>query len=100
MPVPVELLRFFDKFTPSAAAGDRACTASELDTGLPPAVWLDEQSGEGSRFVSLRLLYLITIRELRLAATAEPQPRVQGPGDHGPAPRSLGAAPSGRPAQA
>jgi hypothetical protein len=24
MPVPVELLRFFDKFTPSAAAGDRA----------------------------------------------------------------------------
>jgi hypothetical protein len=23
MPVPVELLRFFDKFTPSAPAGDR-----------------------------------------------------------------------------
>jgi hypothetical protein len=44
MPVPVELLRFFDKFTPSAPAGDRkpaADTASLADfgdvaeTGLP-----------------------------------------------------------------
>jgi hypothetical protein len=36
MPVPVELLRFFDKFTPSAPAGDRksaADTASLADFG-------------------------------------------------------------------
>jgi hypothetical protein len=36
MPVPVELLRFFDKFTPSAPAGDNepaADTASLADFG-------------------------------------------------------------------
>jgi hypothetical protein len=49
MPVPVELLRFFDKFTPSAPAGDKKTAedsaslgdfsdedAAETATGAPP----------------------------------------------------------------
>jgi hypothetical protein len=33
MPVPVELLRFFDKFTPSAPAGDKKTAADSASLG-------------------------------------------------------------------
>jgi len=50
----------------SAAAGSRqglsAFTASDSSQVLQPAVWPDELVAAGSRFVSLRLLYLITVR--------------------------------------
>jgi hypothetical protein len=50
--------------------------------------------------VSPRLLYLIMIRGLRLAATARPQPGVQERRDPGSPSRSHAAASSGRPARA
>ena len=48
MPVPVELLRFFDKFTPSAAAGERkpaADSASLADFGTEDAAEAEIVSG-------------------------------------------------------
>ena len=40
----------------------QACTASELAAGTVTCAWPDEPTAERSRFVSLRLLYLIMIR--------------------------------------
>ena len=44
------------------ASGPQACTASELAAGTVTCAWPDEPTAERSRFVSLRLLYLIMIR--------------------------------------
>src|ERR1017187_7120107 len=43
-------------------AARQACTASELDAVAVTCGWLDDLVASGSRFVALRLLYLIAIR--------------------------------------
>jgi regulator of protease activity HflC (stomatin/prohibitin superfamily) len=51
MPVPVELLRFFDKFTPSAAAGDRksaADSASLADFGTEDVAEAEAEIASGA----------------------------------------------------
>jgi hypothetical protein len=48
MPVPVELLRFFDKFTPADTAGDKksaADSASLADFGAQDAAGAEIESG-------------------------------------------------------
>ena len=69
MPVPVELLRFFDKFTPSAAAGDRksaADSASLADFGTEDAAEAEIVSG-----APLQIPDVPAIPELPMEVTGE-----------------------------
>ena len=60
--------------------------------GLRAAIWRGRWAGARSRFVSVRLLDLITGPGVRLAG---PRRCVQGRGDPGAAPRGDGASPAG-----
>ena len=87
MPVPVELLRFFDKFTPSAAAGDRksaADSASLADFGTEDVAEAEAEIVSGA---PLQIPDVPAIPELprevsggKLAAGADAADHASGPG--------------------
>jgi hypothetical protein len=71
-------------------ATNRACHTSELDIEAVTCGLAHEQIGAGSRFVSLRLLYLIAIGDFgRLFLLARHSPKGRYPVLHSKAPHNL-----------
>jgi hypothetical protein len=79
MPVPVELLRFFDKFTPPAAGGDRksaAESASLADFGDVDAAEAEIDSGTALEIPEVPPIPQLPLQasNAKLGAAAVPQP--------------------------